>query len=349
MHKREPGIDLIRCLGLLFVNGIHAFYFNGYYFQPQTTGVILVADGFRWLFFCANGIFMMLTGYLKTSQPLSKRYFHSLLPILVSYAIASAISIPIRHFYCNDAQSLEVWFSRFITFFGVNYGWYIEMYVGLLLFSPVLNLAMDALEKRKHGLLWLAGIMVFLTALPSATELAVAPDYWTGLYPLTFYVIGAVIRRLQPNFKSWLCLLGALLVSFGLGFVTWITTDEGASKGFGQGYGGFWVTVITTLLFLGLYRARPGKPVSRVLAWAAGGVFEGYMLSHLLDFWVYGEAKALQKPELYPLAFLCLTVPIFLISILSGKALNTLTKTLISLPSRKKSRHHVVEEHSPSA
>ena len=70
--KREPGIDLIRCLGLLFVCCLHTFYFNGFYFQPQTTAVMLIADGFRWLFYCANGIFMMLTGYLKTTQPFGK-------------------------------------------------------------------------------------------------------------------------------------------------------------------------------------------------------------------------------------------------------------------------------------
>lgn len=350
MKKREPGIDLIRCLGLLFVCCLHAFYFNGFYFQPQTTAVMLAADGFRWLFYCANGIFMMLTGYLKTTQPLGKRYFRSLIPMLISYTIASCICIPIRHFYVPDAQDLITWLGRFITFFGVNYGWYIEMYVGLLLFSPILNLAMDALEKKPNGLLWIAGVMVFLSGLASATDAAIAPDYWGCLYPMTYYVIGAVIRRLQPKFNSLLCLLGALATAFFLGFATWITTDEGFSKGYGsQGYGGFWITLIVTLLFLGLCRLKPGKTASQVLGWAAGGVFEGYMLSHLMDFWVYRSVRELQKPELYPLAFLCLTLPIYLISLISGKALNTVTRGIMKLFRRKTPVQPVIEDHSPSA
>lgn len=348
--KREPGIDLIRCLGLLFVCCLHTFYFNGFYFQPQTTAVMLIADGFRWLFYCANGIFMMLTGYLKTTQPFGKRYFRSLIPMMISYVIASCISIPIRHFYCNDAQPLIVWLGRFVTFFGVNYGWYIEMYVGLLVFSPILNFAMDALEKQKNGLLWMVGAMVFLSGLYSVTDAALAPDYWSSLYPMTYYVIGAVIRRKQPDLKSWVCLLGAFATAFLLGCATWITTDKGFSSGYGsQGYGGFWITLIVTFLFLGLYRVKPGKRVCRVLAWAAAGVFEGYMLSHLLDFWVYASVPALQKPELYPLAFLCLTLPIYLISLICGKALNNLTKGIMKLFSRKPAVQPVVKDHRPSA
>lgn len=35
MQKREPGIDLFRCLGLLFVTGLHAFLYNGFYSEIQ--------------------------------------------------------------------------------------------------------------------------------------------------------------------------------------------------------------------------------------------------------------------------------------------------------------------------
>ena len=60
MKTRESGIDLIRCIGLLFVVGVHSFLKNGFYSVPQTGGLIWAADCFRWLFYGCNGIFMML-------------------------------------------------------------------------------------------------------------------------------------------------------------------------------------------------------------------------------------------------------------------------------------------------
>lgn len=331
MNQRQPGIDLIRCLGLLFVNGVHAFLKNGFYSEAQAGLVMWGADSVRWLFFGCNGIFMMLTGYLKCTKPLNRDYYRSLIPILVGYVLTCAVSFPIRHFLLNDQLDLFGWVEKLVTF--GNYAWYVEMYIGLFLFAPVINLALQALKEPKQ-LFWLAGTMVFLTALPSITAINLIPDYWTSLYPVTYYVIGAVIRRLQPQRKAWPCLLGAGLTAMFLGLMTLITTDETFSKGFGQGYGGFWITVIVTLLFLGLYRFQAGPRLSKVLAWCAGGVFEGYMLSRLFDVWLYDCFKQWHMPETYPLLFLCVTIPIFLASILMGKAVHALAVKLTAILSK---------------
>ena len=32
MIKRESGIDLLRCVALLFVNGVHGFLYNTFYY-----------------------------------------------------------------------------------------------------------------------------------------------------------------------------------------------------------------------------------------------------------------------------------------------------------------------------
>lgn len=287
---------------------------------------MLLPNTFRWLFYSCNGIFMLLTGYLKSSKPLSKAYYRSLVPILMGYLLTCVFSFPVRHFLLNEKLSLLEWFNKLMTF--ANYSWYLEMYIGLFLLAPFLNLAMNGL-KNERQLLLLAGTMVVLTALPSITANNLIPDYWTALYPITYYVLGAVIRRLQLCLKPWIGLGGAFLVALGLGFVTLLTTDETMSKGFGQGYGGFWITCIVVLLFLGLYHVRLGKALSQILAWAAGGVFEGYILSRLFDVWVYARFPQWHHPEKYWLGFLCITLPIFFISLLLGKAVHTLAVWLV--------------------
>lgn len=334
MKPRQPGIDLLRCVGLLFVVGVHSFLKNGYYSELQTDMILWAPNSFRWLFYSCNGIFMILTGYLKSTKPLNKSYYRSLLPILAGYFLTCVFSFPIRHFLLDEKLSVLEWISKMVTF--GNYGWYVEMYIGLFLFAPVINLALDNLKSEKQ-LYWLAATMVFLSALPSITAVNLIPDYWTALYPVTYYVLGAVIRRLRLRLKPWIGICGALLTAAGLGLATLLTTDETVSKGFGQGYGGFWITCIVVFLFLGLYHVKLGPKLSRLLSWAAGGVFEGYILSRLFDVWIYARFPAWHTPEKYWLGFLCITIPIFIISLLLGKAVHTLAVGIVDtlIPKQK--------------
>lgn len=325
MKTRCPGLDLLRCLGLLFVNGIHAFLYNGFYAEPQTGAAIWAADCFRWLFFCCNGIFMTLTGYLKCEKPLNRAYYRSLLPILTGYVLTCAVSFPIRHFLIGEKLSLLEWLEKLVAF--GNYGWYVEMYLGLILFCPVINLVLERMTQVKQYL-WLAGTMVLLTALPSITPLNLIPDYWEPLYPVTYYVLGAVIRKLSPKIRPWICLTMAGITVLLMGFFSVVSTDANFSDGFGQGYGGFWVTMLVVWLFLGLYQAKISPRVGKVLSWMAGGCFEGYMLSRLFDVWIYNTIPAWHVPAMYPLLFLCVTVPVFFASVLAGKAVHTLTLRL---------------------
>ena len=85
--KREPGIDLIRLTGLFFVVGVHFFLYNGFYYAPQKGWAIWLADCVRWLFFSCNGIFMMLTGYLRSRKPLGPGYCRCLIPVLLAARI----------------------------------------------------------------------------------------------------------------------------------------------------------------------------------------------------------------------------------------------------------------------
>ena len=326
MKSRESGIDLIRCLGLLFVVGVHEFMYNGYYSEHQTGAVIWAANSVRWLFFGCNGIFMILTGYLKSTKPFSRDYYRSLATILVSYLLTCLVGFPVRHYLLGEKLGFWQWMEKMVTF--ADYGWYVEMYIGLFLLSPLINLVLERLTEPKQ-LFWLAGTMVVLTALPSVTELNLVPDYWTSLYPVTYYVLGAVIRRLQPKLPRWACLSGAAAIAMGLGLVSVLTSAKVVNDGFGQGYGGFWITAMVALLFLGLYQLNIGESEAKILAWMAGGCFEGYILSRLLDVWVYGLLPQWHTPAKYPLLFLCVTVPVFIISLLAGKAVNLLTGMLM--------------------
>ena len=111
--------------------------------------------------------------------------------------------------------------------------------------------------------------------------------------------------------------------------VSLVTTDKGFSSGFTQGYGGFWVTIMVAALFLGIYRLRVNDRVGKLLQWLSGGVFEGYILSRLLDVWVYGLVPQWHTPEKYPLIFVCITIPVFIVSLLVGKWIHTTSVAIV--------------------
>lgn len=324
MKPRESGPDLFRCMGFLFVTGLHACLYNGFYYEPQAGAAMWAANSFRWLFFGCNGMFMLLTGYLRGEKPVDRRFYRGLLPVLVGYLLTCLISYPIRHFLLGDQASFGEWIQRLFTF--SNYAWYLEMYIGLILLSPLVNLVLKQLTQTRQ-LLWLAGTMVLVTTAPTLTPLPLLPDHWTAMYPLTYYTLGAVIRRLQPKLPGWAALLGAAATVMLQGLLTLLSIPGGHfNDGFPQGgYGGFFTMLAVTLLFLGVYRFRAGPRLQKLLAWLAGGVMEGYILSRLFDVWIYGKVDFWHSPQTYPLIFLCVTIPVFLVSITAGHYVHKLS------------------------
>lgn len=344
LPEREPGIDLFRLLGLLFVNGLHACLYNGFYNAPQVGVAMWVANSFRWLFFGCNGMFMLLTGYLKTTKPWGKSYYRGLFAVLMGYVLTCVISYPIRYFLLGEKDELLVWFNRFFTF--SNYAWYVEMYIGLILISPILNLALDRMQSPKT--VWLlTGSVLLVTTLPTITPLNLLPDWWTGMYPVGYYMIGAAIRRTKPKIPAAVGLLGAVLCAMGMGLASLLTTGGGKfNDGFTQGgYGGFWTTLMVTCLFIGVYRFKTGNRIGKVLSFCAAGVFEGYILSRLWDVWVYGTVKFWHNPENYIWIFLCVTIPVFLASILAGRLVHSVS-TWSTAPRKSKTQKAKVDSAS---
>ncbi len=209
----------------------------------------------------------------------------------------------------------DSWLKRFATF--GNYAWYVEMYIGLILFSPLINLGLKHMDNKTLGRF--ANIMVLVSSAHNLTAFDLIPNYWSSLYPVTYYILGASIRRLQPKVKAWQGIGIALLICAGLATASILTTDEGFSKGFTQGYGGIWTMLTATCVFLGLYRVKVGQGTGKVLAWLSGGVFEGYLLSKIFDLWTYPLVRQWHTPDKLWLVFLVVTVPTFVCTLLLGK------------------------------
>lgn len=334
MEKRESGIDLVRIVGLFFVTGIHFFLYNGYYYEKQVGFAIFAADCAKWLFFSCNAIFMLLTGYLHWNRDGQGK---GILSVIVSYLVVCAVSIPVRIFYLHEHFTFWEWAEKIFSFSAAYYGWYIGMHIGLLLISPLLNTAIRHADDRQ--LLRITAGLFLATTAGSISDLTFFPTWWAGAYPLTCYLLGACISRLKPKIFPWICFGICAFTSILMGLLTVLPTDNTYSEGFSQGYGGFYITIMALSLFLGLYRLEVRGRAARLLRWLSGAFPEGYLVSHLLDSWVYRLRPDWHTPEKYPIAFLCMTVPIFLTSAIAGRLLHYisayLTKRLLQLKVRR--------------
>ncbi|MEF2920322.1 MAG: acyltransferase family protein [Acutalibacteraceae bacterium] len=331
-NQRQPGLDLIRCLALLFVLTFHSFLYNGYYHAGQVGLDMYLAGSFRWLSVSCIGLFLMLSGYLKSENTNIKSCYRALLSVILCYFLVAAITIPIRHFVFNEVHTFSAWLTMLFEFSAVKYGWYVEMYIGLVLIIPFINVALKHLSNKEMN--YFAVAMLILTALSGATKWSVFPDYWRITYPITYYILGAIVRRCQPKVDTWLGLLGAVSVAAVLGGFTVLSTDGMLQDAVVWEFADIWIVLIVVCLFVALYRVKIHPIVSRVLKVMAGGCYGGYLLSHLLDAKVYSDLfPQFASPDKYFLMFICATIPIYIVCVLLGIVIQKLTNLM--LPRKK--------------
>ena len=327
MKKREPGLDLLRCFATLLVVSAHGFMSNSYTIRPQVGIAMWLGGSFRLMGRCSVGVFLLLTGYLQCRKTDWRSCYRGLSSVLLSYLLVSAISIPIRHFVFGDVQTLSTWMQRLFGYNGAYYGWYVEMYVGLTLLTPFLNVGLKNMSNRM--LFGFSVVLLFLSSLPGLTPWIVVPDFYKYLYPVSFYVIGAIFRRVQPQIKPLYGILAALASALLMGAGTVLSTDGTFQSAMTWSFGDLGMVIVSVGLFVGMYRAKLPDSVGRFLAFAASGSFGAYLLSHLLDAQFYNFVMPWRREGRFLVIFICVSVPIYLASMVMGIGLDRITRVLL--------------------
>lgn len=178
-------------------------------------------------------LFLLLTGYLCGNKSLSRNYYAGIRHTLELYTVISVMCLFFHRFVLHESITPLEGLFRILSFSASTYAWYIEMYIGLFLLIPFLNILYHGLNsKRKKQTLLITCLI--LTTLPSLTNIydwltpgfwsnptsaekfyQIVPTWWTILYPLTYYFIGMYIREYDIPLsigKNTVLLLCCLLV-----------------------------------------------------------------------------------------------------------------------------------------
>ncbi len=290
--KRNPAADIIRCLALFFVVSVHFMLKNGFYAQPNVGIRMYIMTIMRALFIICVPLFITLSGYLLRKKQLCKSYFLRIFKILLTYTIVAFICLLFAKFFMHENLSINDAIGRFLNYRAAPYGWYIEMYIGLFILIPFLNILYNNLANKKQKSLLIIAFIV-LTALPSVINITfkIVPSWWTGVYPITYYFIGCFLGEYGINLKkrfSFPLIILTVFVSGSLAF--WLSHKEKFKSGQWCEYNSFFSVILVILIFAFFTNINYEKMpvlITKFLKTISGLCLGGYLVSSIFDTLLY--------------------------------------------------------------
>lgn len=368
-------------------NGFYSEHVEGFgpiegiikYFTTQDPSalhgpVMFVMVTMRTLFSICVPMFLILTGYLMTNKKLGKGYYKGIRKTLIIFVIASILCMMYKAVHENPlalsafhrfdlpsmfaaihkdgAYSLKDYILSIFDFTGANYSWYIEMYIGLFLMAPFLNLAYHKLESKKQKQILLA-TFIFLTAVPTLFNIfnfktadwwvtpttddtfqKLIPAFWMSLYPIAFYFTGSYIReygiKLKTKSMIWLLVVSLFLFSA----FNWFRSYGGGFKsGIYVYWYGFEPYILSTLVFTLLSRIKSEnwKPGAKLALWKVSDLALGiYLMSYPFDEMIHEVLREKVPVMVDRLPFYFVTVPLsFILAAITSFLMNKLEKLII--------------------
>lgn len=353
INKRNTAADIIRIVAVFTVISVHFFLNNGFYSEIVSGNRMLIMCIMRALFGVCVPLFIMLTGYLMSHKTLDIKYYSGITKTLVIYLLASFACMIYRAVKLDVKFTLKSSILEILSFKGAPYSWYIEMYIGLFLLIPFLNLIYNNLKDQKQKQI-LVCTFICLTVLPtlfniynfdnaawwanpaSSDEFSpLIPDWWIGFYPITFYFTGCYIREFGIKLKTKTLLL--LFVIFTILFGAFNFYRSYGTK-FITGLYGYWYGfspyVLSVLLFTMLSRIKGNKiPISgKFILWKISDLtLFIYLVSYIFDSLCYKKLNA-AVPEMQDrLPYYFVIVPaVFIASLLLSIALSFIQKFIFT-------------------
>ena len=338
-NNREFGADVVRIAGMCLLLWLHFFLRNGFYYTPITDFGSFLPLIFRPIFMICVPLFAMLTGYLKCGKEWNRSYYKSLVSIIITWVFISGIHLLYKIFIKNIEMSVGDWLVSFFGFQLADYSWYIGMYIGLFLLSPLINIVWNTVKTKKGHLavvLTLAAVSFLPATINSIStyfelEENILPAYFTQVYFLGYYAIGCYIKTYKPKINRIVSVIIILTVSTVLGVLNMISRKipEEYYSGYNASYNNLAIAVLTTLFFLCIYQVNCRRSSVRLIAQIISSVvLEMYLLSYLFDSNIYPMFEGQYTSLDYIWVGLLMTFAVFVLSFVAALIVHCICKTI---------------------
>ncbi len=249
LQARDPAADILRCVAAFSVISVHFFMNSGFHSSPIDCPRMIVLLFMRSAFVVCVPLFLTLTGYLMTNKRLVRSYYRGIRNTLFTYVVSGLccmLLFPVFYRWLQPVLGLpdkaissynfKGIVFKLLDFSAAPYAWYIEMYIGLFLLIPFLNILYHGIDskRKKQVLLLTLAVVVNLSTVVNTNNFTLSgwwshpsmstdyqpliPDYWIGFYPVFYYFLGSYFREYGVKMKPWQAALGfaaACLISGG--------------------------------------------------------------------------------------------------------------------------------------
>ena len=324
--ERQIGLDIIRALALLLVFITHGIQYKDVLAQDVTSfhwGAWLYI---RFIALSCVPLFIILTGFLNNHTEINWKYYRKIIPLFLSYFLISFIELFGNNMYeITDGVlrfttekisqiNFPVEIVRIFNFTENSYAWYFEMYIGLFILIPFLNILWNNLKNKKERVVLLSTV-AFLSLIPKVIEsfrfewlnasdlagwLDILPDYWKIVHPLAYFFIGKYIREYRPNpnvlIKIGAFILASLVPTVICYFVS--QHNEAYAWYICNGFGTITNAFVATTIFIMFYTVKAKIPVlSQIITQISICSFEMYLFSSIFDklyYYLFADAARLE-------------------------------------------------------
>lgn len=297
-NQRVLGLDIIRMIAILFVFVTHSIAYKGVINVNQLSFKWTLYMILRFLSMTCVPLFLLLTGYLNSKKEISKKYYKGIIPILISYICISIFEIVATSIYTQTPIDIKTTIIQILNFTANSYAWYFEMYIGLFLIIPFLNILYDNLKSKREKYTLVISL-VFLTFIPQIVKsfkigdmwLDITPDYWQIIYPITYFYIGKLIKEFKPNLsiaKRIIFFMMALAIPCTFCYI--FSTETQYAWYIFNGFEALTNAITAIAIFLMFYDFNKKTPVvNKVITEISICSFEMYLFSSIWDKFLYSK------------------------------------------------------------
>lgn len=333
MKERNINLDLIRFLAILSVISVHFIRNIGFYTVNISGFALSISVFFRTFLMICVPLFLLLTGYLMNKKILSKKYYLSIIRIIFIFFVAKLSYVAVDYFYFHEIDSI---FSVLKSIFNYDndYSWYVNMYFGLFLIIPFINLIYNNLTSKKQKQILILTLF-FLTSLSSLNiKITIIPNWWSDLYPLTYYFIGVYLKEYGFNIKKTYAFCSLILIWLSSSFVylglsynkLFVTRDF-------NDYRGPFTFIMATIVFGLILNANTKKmpnTLKKFVTKVSEVSFGMYLFSYIIDKIIYNKLNTLILNINDRFIYFLIIIPlIFLISFLISLFVNFIYNKVI--------------------
>lgn len=260
VNKRNINLDFIRAVACISLLCLHFYLNSGWYNEPLIGSRMFASTLVLTLFRICVPLFLMLTGYLVNKKELSLKYYSGLIFIISIYVLSSIACFFYSTVYLGNSYTLSEFIIGITGFKFAEYSWYINMYIGLFLFIPFLNIIWNHRDNKRYHQITVV-TMLFVSTLPSIPFLTFLPNWWTWqIFPILYYFLGAYLNKYDIKIKNMYVFILLLVFMFVFGTYNFIRSNGMPYISDVQvDWAGYQTVIMSTIMFVLLSKLNLNK------------------------------------------------------------------------------------------